>query len=160
MSLEAYTDQKAAGKRVEADAVQVVDEIEPVDDSNAHADARATTAISPSADLPFVGLCVVERGAVIEIKSAMVRATASNSRGRFYIRQEQHEWLLEQRGVYLFAVCKPTPQRETIAMKIVPAAEVEDIRNGWKQPDDRAPYDQLAWSRVFDPAEINGGDPA
>lgn len=152
--------QRVAGERVEADVIQLVDGLESIPDSDAHADAEATKAISPSDQMPFASICVVERDSPVEIKSAMVRATSQNSRGRFYIRQSQQNWLLDNRGVYLFVVADPSPQRRLLARKIVPAAIVDDLRNEWKKPDGRAAYDQLAWSRVFSPAEINRGESA
>jgi hypothetical protein len=155
-----WPDSKAAGKRVEAEVVQVVDGIEPVSDDDARADSRATTAMYPSQDLPFSSICVVESGTPVEIKSAMVRATAANERGRYYLRRDQHEFLLNQRAVYLLAVCKPTPQREILSKRIVPAAVVNEFRHPWKTPDDRPAYDQLAWSVLIDSRRINGGESA
>lgn len=132
-----------------------------VADSEAmHYDAIAETLVVPSQELPFAGICVLETGTVVEIKSVGVVYGASQRRGRFYLRRTQHEALLESAGVYLFAVSAPNPDsREIVAMKVVPATQVDHVidvvTNEWRQAgDDRGEYVQLAWTRVFDPEEI------
>jgi hypothetical protein len=89
----------------------------------------------------------------------MVAISSGNgqSNGRFYLRDQQHGWLLEHGGIYLFAVCEPTPQRDVLAKKIIPASIVDELRNSWCRPEDRAAYDQLAWSRLFDDRELEDG---
>ena len=69
---------------------------------------------------PTVALPVVEQGTLVEIKSAMVRLDSGGT-GRFYLRREQHEQVRADAGVYLFAVCEPTPDRAILALKIVAA---------------------------------------
>jgi len=124
------------------------------DDGAQHYDAIATTLVTPGSELPFVGICLLERGMLVEIKSVVV-SYADGSRGRFYVRPEQHEQLLEDAGVYLFAVCRDTPDREVIALKIVPATTVDAVIGSWIDGGDgRSNYAQLAWSRVFDACEV------
>lgn len=162
MSADRYADSKRAGERVEHSVIDSVDEIEPVADVDAPIDARAKTAIVPSDELPFASICIVESGTPVEIKSAMVVIKRSNGgqqqRGRFYLRRQQHEHLLDVRGIYLFVVTAPQPQRPLLAKKVVPAAVVEDLRNDWKTSENRQAYDQLSWSRLFDVHEVEGGD--
>ncbi|AFK20216.1 hypothetical protein E6P09_14090 [Haloferax mediterranei ATCC 33500] len=62
----------------------------------------------------FVGICLLKPGTVVEIESAMVVYGEAQRRGRFLLRRSQHEHLLEEGGVYLFAVCAPTPARDMI----------------------------------------------
>ncbi|HMB50892.1 MAG TPA: hypothetical protein VKM69_09550 [Natronoarchaeum rubrum] len=50
----------------------------------------------------------------------MVRLDSGGT-GRFYLRREQHEQVRADAGVYLFAVCEPTPDRAILALKIVAA---------------------------------------
>ena len=155
MSSQVRISAKHGGENAEAAVIQTVSELEYLDDlEDIHADARATTVIVPSPELPTVALPVVEIGALVEIKSAMVVYGESQSRGRYYLRQQQHEHLLEKGAIYLFAVCAPTPSRPVIAMKLVPATIVDDLVSSWIDAGDRADYAQLAWSRIFDPSEI------
>ncbi|WP_344820765.1 hypothetical protein, partial [Actinoplanes cyaneus] len=56
---------------------------------------------------------------------------------------------------YLFPVCDPPPTREPVAMKVVPATIVDDAIPSWRSGGPGRPEcAQLAWSRVFDPAEV------
>lgn len=115
-------------------------------------DAIATTAISPSTELPFCGIAVLERGTLVEIKSA-VRQLSTGSKGRFYLRKRQHERLLDAGASYLFAVVDDS--RQLLAVKIVPAVIVDDVVPSWiVSGNGRGPYAQLAWSRVFDDVEV------
>ncbi|WP_018259359.1 hypothetical protein [Halomicrobium katesii] len=158
MSLDAsLAPNKKAGISVEivitADhvpALQLVpDEVEE------HYDAVATTALSPTIEIPFVGLCVLERGTVVEIKSTIV-TYADGRRGRFKIRRSQHEALLEIGGVYLFAVCRDLPDRPPVALKIVPATTVDDVIHSWiDSSGTRSDYAQISWGSVFDAAEVD-----
>ncbi|WP_256392154.1 hypothetical protein [Natronoarchaeum rubrum] len=50
----------------------------------------------------------------------MVRLDSGGT-GWFYLRREQHEQVRADAGVYLFAVCEPTPDRAILALKIVAA---------------------------------------
>lgn len=147
---------KRAGLNVETAGVQRVPELGLVPDEIApHHDAIATATIDPTEDLPMVGICLLERGTVVEIKSAQIRY-ADGQRGRFYIRPKQHAALLGDAGVYLFAVCD-RDDREILAMKIVPATVVDDVLGDdpWIDGGDgRSDYAQLSWSRLFSPSEV------
>lgn len=146
---------KRGGENAESAVLDHVPELEYVPDSEAvHYDARVRELLSPSTDLPFVGMCVLSVGTAVEVKSVMAVYGENQRRGRYYLRREQHRRLLDAAGVYLFAVCKPTPARDVIAAKVVPATAVDELVNSWIDPDDRPDYAQLAWSNVFDHAEV------
>ncbi|WP_049890516.1 hypothetical protein [Halogeometricum borinquense] len=146
---------KRGGNAAESAVHQLVDGLRYVPDSEAeHYDAEVVELLSPSADLPFVGICLLEVGVAVEIKSAMAVYGQAQRRGRFLIRQSQHEHLLDVGGVYLFAVCEPTPARDVISMKVVPASLVDELEFSWVGRDTRAPYAQFAWSRIFVPEEV------
>ncbi|ELZ92976.1 hypothetical protein C440_12684 [Haloferax mucosum ATCC BAA-1512] len=148
---------KRAGATVESALLQRHPELRHVpDDVAEHHDAVAVSLLSPSRDLPFVGLCLLETGTVVEIKSAMVVYGERQRRGRFLIREAQHNHLLEKGGVYLFAVCAPTPDRDIIAAKVIPASLVDEFNFSWVSPKTRSNYAQFAWSRVFSPEEVEG----
>ncbi|WP_435067686.1 hypothetical protein [Haloplanus sp. C73] len=145
---------KRAGERVETHVVSRVTELNLVpDDVAIEYDAVATTAVYPASDLPMVGLCVVNRGTPVEIKS-VVRRMSTGERGRFYLRPEQHKALVDAGGVYLFAVCT-SDDRDVLALKIVPATVLEDLIPSWLDGGDgRSDYSQLAWTNVFDVCEV------
>lgn len=146
---------KRAGENAEAAVLESVDGLAYVPDGESERiDARAETLVEPSRTLPFVGICVLEAGSPVEIKSAIPRL-ASGQRGRFYLRREQHEGLRDAGGSYLFAVCEPRPGREPVAMKVVPATIVDDAVTSWRSGgNDRPSCAQIAWSRIFDPSEV------
>lgn len=157
MSSDTLAAAKRAGENAEHEVFTVVDQLEPTADSE-HYDAVAKTALFPHADLPFVGICVLEAGTVVEIKSTMAVYGSEQRRGRWKLRENQHQALLEAGGVYLFAVCEPRPARPLISMKIVPATTVDHVIDevaSWRdERDGRGRKTQLAWSRVFDVDEV------
>ncbi|SNZ06439.1 hypothetical protein SAMN06269185_1171 [Natronoarchaeum philippinense] len=153
---------KRAGERAEGNVIDAVPELAHLPDTEVeHVDAEVETAISPRPALPTVALPVVEQGTLVEIKSAMVRLD-SGGHGRFYLRREQHKAVLDAEGVYLFAVCEPTPDRAILALKFVPATSIDDVVSSWRRAGpDRPEYTQLRWGRIFDADEIGaaaGGD--
>jgi len=153
---------KRAGENAEHVVFVEVDDLEPVSGEQHH-DAIAKSAVFPSTSLPFVGVCVLETGSIVEIKSTMVVQTSAQRRGRFKLRKNQHEALLKAGGFYLFTVCEPVPDRPSIAMKVVPATTVdallgEDSVAEWRDElDGRGPKAQLTWTNIFDIDEVEGG---
>lgn len=149
---------KAAGESAERSVQDHVPQLGLVpDDVVDHYDAIATATIDPTSDLPIVGICLVERGTRVEIKS-VVKNYTDGARGRFYVRRNQHERLLEAAGVYLFAVCSETSSRDVLALKIVPAVAVDDAIYSWLDGGPgRSDYAQLAWSNIFDDTEVSAG---
>ena len=149
---------KRGGSNAAAAIIQRHPELRHVPDTEAESwDAITTSLLSPSDSLPLVGICLLERGTVVEIKSCMVVYGENQRRGRFLVRESQHEALLDNAGSYLFAVCAPTPDRELLATKVVPATIVDDFVSSWIERDERSRYGQFAWSRVFRPDEIERG---
>ncbi|PCR89428.1 hypothetical protein [Natrinema ejinorense] len=157
---------RQAGDRSETVVLERVPELRYVPDTESqHYDAIAEALVEPSAELPFVGIVVLESGTPVEIKSVAVVYGEGQRRGRFQPRREQHEALLEAGGVYLFAVCAPH-NRELIAAKIVPATQIDHlidvVTDGWRSAgEDRSEeYVQFSWARIFEPDEIqDGGSP-
>jgi len=133
--------------------------LESVSDATAHIDARTKRAIWPST-IPMVGMAVVEAGSEIEIKSCSVVVTAAQDRGRFLFRRVQHTHLVEEGAVYLFSVTPPHESRP-LALKFVPAVEVDAHIPSWHALGGRETYGRLSWSRIFDDVEVHvtsGGD--
>lgn len=161
---------KAVGETVEDLVLEDVDELREadVDESwgNAEADfwhdAVPEVALFASHQVPMVGTCVVEAGQPVEIKSA--RATISDGTGtrfgRFNLTRRQHERLLEEGGVYLFAIYAGAAGQEEIrGLLAMPAFIVEDdLRSTWYDVDGREDYWQLAASRI--PIDGLGGESA
>ena len=146
---------REAGENAESAVLQAVPELEYVPDSEAlHHDARATTLVTPDETVLFAGICLLEAGTVVEIKTVMAVYGENQKRGRYYLRKGQHEALLDAEGVYLFAVCEPNPDRDVIALKVVPATIVDELVHSWISPDERPDYAQLAWTNVFNPSEV------
>lgn len=146
---------KRCGENAESLTIQVIPELKWVPDSEAHHyDARTIEAISTSADLPIVGRFELEEDTPVEIKSASVVYGENQRNGRFHLRKQQHELLIEDDGVYLFVVCEPRVERELIAMKIVDAADASEFVSSWIDSDGRPLFSKFAWTRVFDEAEV------
>lgn len=145
---------KHAGERAASEVLERVPALGHVPDSVApHYDAVVVDDVLDEAlD------AVLRRGRRVEIKSAMV-VYADGQRGRFYFRPAQHQTLVDLNGVYLLAVCEPTPERAVIAMTIVDATRVDDCLPEWfNGGDGRSDYAQLAWSNFFDPEEVTAGE--
>ncbi|WP_255149796.1 hypothetical protein [Halorarius halobius] len=153
------TSSVRAGNNAESAVIQSIPELEYVPgDEPGIPDARVSTVLSPSPRLPFVGVCVLEKGTDVEIKSAAAVVNQTQRRGRFNLRKRQHDSLLERAGSYLFAVCEPRPERPVIAMKIVPATIVNDVVGSWIPIEDdsrsEVAYAQLTWTAIFDVSEV------
>ncbi len=154
---------RQAGDRSETVVLERVPELRYVPDTESpHYDAIAESLLEASAELPFVGIVVIESGTPIEIKSVGVVYGERQRRGRFQLRRGQHEALLEAGGVYLFAVCAPH-DRELIIAKVVPATQVSHlidvVTDGWRSAGEERSeeYVQFTWARVFDPSDIEDG---
>lgn len=156
MSTSRGISPKHGGSRAEDSVLDLVTELRFVPDSEAHHyDAVVDELLSPSIDLPMVGLCLLAVDTIVEIKSAMVIVGENQDYGRFYLRESQHGDLVADSGVYLFAVCEPTPERDVIAMKIVPATAIDDVVSTWIECDGRATYAQIRWTSLFSEQEVS-----
>lgn len=155
MSSQTTLSSRQAGENAESAVLEAVPALEYVPDTEAeYYDARTTTLVTPSETVLFAGICLLEADLPVEIKSVMVVYGENQTRGRYYLRRGQHEKLLADGGVYLFAVCEPTPDRDVIRLKVLPASIVDELVCSWIDPDDRAEYAQLTWSNMFDPSEV------
>jgi hypothetical protein len=94
----------------------------------------------------------------VEIKSAAV-VLASDDPGRFYLREHQHERLLEDDGWYLFVVCSPNDDRRILAYAFERAADVDDdlVDCWWSAGDDRDDYRQIRWTSLFAEDDLEEG---
>lgn len=149
------TSPKHAGEIAAGAVLEEVPALENVPDADAEFyDAVAAVEIQPTDKLRLSSDRPPRDGDHVEIKSAMIRVTETQQRGRFNLRRDQHRRLVEDGAYYLFAVCEPTPSRDVIAMDVRSAAAIESVIPSWREIDGRESYTQLAWTNVLDPEEI------
>lgn len=158
MSSGAVPSPKESGEAVEGIVVQRVPELTYVSDRVAEWHDAEVTALfePPHPEVTFYGINLLAVGVPVEIKAAQ-RWYASGQRGRFYIRKRQHEQLLEAGGAYVFAIYQPRPDHPVCGTAVVPASLVDELLpDGWtaRERSGEEGYRQLAWSRIFDPAEV------
>lgn len=145
--------QKRAGENAEAAVLQALPSLSYVSDADEeHHDAELTATLEAVDVIVPDGTPPV--GAAVEIKSACV-VYADESAGRWYLRKQQHEYLLDAGGWYLLAVCEPDPERAVITMQLSPATVVDDHITSWYDGGDgRADYYQLRWTTVIDDSKV------
>jgi hypothetical protein len=144
-------DNREHGDRIEDHATVLHPQLRLVDDTVVEwFDAVTATSIeTPARDVP--------PGGVVEIKSTVQRL-ASGGRGRFYLRERQHEWLVEADAWYLFVVVDDT-HRHVYADRLVPADVVDDdLGEWWHGGDGRARYQQRAWTTWIDTERVTSHD--
>ncbi|MEY7847904.1 hypothetical protein AB7C87_01700 [Natrarchaeobius sp. A-rgal3] len=162
--ISALESPKASGDALEAHLIQSIEEIEYVGDRTAtwH-DARTTTLLEPTTSLPFYGIVLVEPDVPIEIKGCQIETSngSRSTRGRFYVKRDAHDRLLEAGGMYLLVVYLPRPGLPQVARAIVPASLVDELlTDRWYEVGGKRSENEvakLAWSHVINPA---GVDPA
>jgi hypothetical protein len=145
-------DNREHGDRVEHTAANVYPQLRLVDDDTIEwFDAITATSITtPTGDVP--------PGGVVEIKSAVQRL-ASGGRGRFYLREGQHQRLVDAGGWYLFLVVDDT-HRHVYATQLEPAQAVEDeLGEWWHGGEGRARYQQRAWTTWLDTDTVTAHNP-
>ncbi|MXR20772.1 hypothetical protein [Halobacterium bonnevillei] len=154
----ARASSKAAGEAIEAEVLQAVDALAYVGDSDAEWHDARVNGLLDGTDTRLGSTPLLANGTPVEIKAAQRRLN-SGQRGRYFIRQRQHDRLVAEAAAYLFAVYDPRQQR-VLALLAVPASIVDELLPaGWTAvDDDRAEegYRQLAWSRLFDPETVEG----
>lgn len=149
---------KQRGETAEAAIIEQVPELVPAPGRDDHVDAIVEETIDPRPELPTVCLPLVEQGQEVEIKSCSV-VLSQGSKGRFNIRQGQHDHLVDQGELYLFAVLEPN-RPVPIAMKIVAATTIDAVLDddySWLDLDGRETFTQVRWTRIFSRDEVNGG---
>ena len=139
---------KRAGENGEAAVREEVPQLESVpDEEDVHVDARATTEIG--------GEVFIDEGQLVEIKTCSVVITDRQRYGRYYLRRDQHDHLLEKGAVYAFGVCEPRPDRDLIALSFVAAEDVDKIIPDWRSGGENRPECvQIAWTNVVDETEV------
>jgi len=153
---------KRLGDDLEDALVATHEPLEGVDDEVCEwHDAYATQLWTPSGRLPFVGICLVETDVPVEIKTAQ-RSTSNGNRqthGRWYLKRDAHQQLLEAGGVYLLAVYTATAggdQCRLLAQLVIPAALLDDhLADRWYDSG-RAEGEvaKLAWQHVIAPSHV------
>lgn len=158
-------DSKRQGSDVEELIIQSVRELEFVFDTECTwCDARTTDVLTPSDELPFGSVCVVESNTEVEIKGCQqwVSNGSGRRRGRWYIKRDAHEKLLEENGVYILVVYVPGSDDAIVEIIVVPAAVLgEFLAGSWCETSadwGDASVAKLTWSNLFDPESVERGD--
>jgi hypothetical protein len=157
MSIDDWSpDSRQLGERSEAAVINAVPQLEYVPDSeNQRVDARMTAVFTPGSEIDSAGPVVVEAGTLVEIKSCAAVYGDRQRRGRFHLRRAQHEYLEENGGLYLLAVSAPNSRDVVAATVATPNAVRQELVESWIDTNDRPAYSKVAWSRVFEPSEVN-----
>lgn len=149
MSAE-FAASRKAGERSETAALELLPWLRYVTDATAeHYDAVAREDRGP-----------VDEGDPVEIKSVAV-VLADGAPGRFYLRETQHDQLLEDGGWYLFVVCTPNDDSRVLGYRFVSAEVVDEdlLPVWWDAGDGRASYRQIRWTSLFDESELGDETP-
>lgn len=140
-----YADSRQAGERAESAVLELLPWLRYVTDETAeHYDAVAREECGR-----------VEEGDPVEIKSVAVEL-ADGAPGRFYLRANQHDRLVEEGGWYLFVVCTPNAKRRVLAHRFMSAAEVDgEISAWWDAGEGRQLFRQLRWPSLLDEESLD-----
>jgi len=152
---------KRAGSSVEAVVINREPHLTSVGDSEAEwHDARSTGQLSSSAERPLDGWCVVPSDAPVEIKSVVPQHANGGSEtvpGRWYIKRQAHEQLLQADGVYYLVIYAPVPETPPVATQITPAARLDHLlEDRWYQCRGRD-VARLRWNEVIDENRVHRG---
>ena len=153
---------KASGDAIEAHVIQEVGSLEYVGDRTAtwH-DARTTAVLEPRRSLTFYGIVLVEPETPVEIKACQLETSNGNrwTHGRFYVKRQAHDQLLEAAGMYLLVVYLPRPGLPQVARALVPASLFDELlRDRWYDVGgsrSESEVAKLAWSHVIDPETVD-----
>ena len=159
---------KRLGDGLEAELINAHDVLQDVDDevSEWH-DAYVDGLWTPSGTLPFGGICLVETQTNVEVKAAQEYTSNGSARstpGRWYVKRDAHQRLLETRGVYLLAVYTTDADAghcRLLAQLVVPASLLDEHLAGrWYDSGRReGMVAKLAWPHVIPTTRVdNGGE--
>lgn len=145
-------DAKAIGTEIEQQ-VTAIDELDRVGDDVAEwYDAVTTAVLEPRIGLRFGGICLLERGTPVEIKGTSLKQSngTDDIAGRWYVKRDAHERLVDERGAYWLAVYRGDPSAVLYQM-IVPAATIGDLLVGSWYDSQRPEGDvaKLSWKKLF-----------
>lgn len=156
---------KALGDDLESALIQCHDELEgvPDDDCEWH-DATTTTLWTPTARLPFGGICLVEVNTPVEVKAA--REWTSNgrnavTRGRWFIKRESHQRRLKTHGVYYLTVYdddRDNDECHVLGQLVIPASLLDEHLKGRWYDSNRREGDvaKLAWNHLIPTSHLGG----
>lgn len=100
-----------------------------------------------------------EDGTPVEIKSCKRRTGRREDRGKFFIREENHERLRDADGMYVFVVYDPERWREgpILDVEMKPAAWLDSVDYGWTANGIRRGerVKRPPWSEVFADPEFS-----
>lgn len=143
---DALARAKQLGEQVEDLVTADVDDLDSIEEDDAHVDAIALEAVT------------IPAGVEVEIKACARRISdgSTDRRGRFYLRRAQHEALLDRGAWYLFVVYEGDVEQdgeieEVVAMVAIPARVVDELVSTWTDAGPgRGEATQITWSRLID----------
>lgn len=146
---------KRTGSSVEAVVIEREPALSPVDDTVAEwYDAETVEVLEPRQDRPLGGVCLVESETPVEIKGCIPEQSngEDSTAGRWYIKRESHEQLVDASGFYYLAVYAPLPETPIVSAMILPAATVGDFLAGRWYDNGRREGEvaKLSWPTVLD----------
>lgn len=154
---------KEAGEALEEAVIEKVPGLVAVPDSEADwHDARTTASLTAGA-IPLVGVCSIGPNTPVEVKGCQYRKSRGGGRtrrGRWYIKRRAHERLVENGGVYAFAVYVPRADLEVVGLRFVPARLVDEVIPSWIDVGGGRSENQVAqptWTSLLSPELV---DPA
>lgn len=146
------------GEQIEEYALERLPSLSYVSDLSAEwHDAITDSIMRNRPSLEFQGSAeYVATDTPVEIKAAQ-RRIAGDRRGRFYLRQGQHQRLVAADAAYLFCVYDPDTL-EILAMTAVSAHDVDKkLPDGWVDVGDYRStrgFRQLSWSNFVAPSRV------
>lgn len=156
---------KLLGDGLEDELIARHDELVDVPDETCEwHDAYVDELWTPTGHLPFGGICLVEIDTPVEIKTAKV-ATSNGANpdtdGRWYIKRDAHQRLVETRGVYLLAVYAEDEEDDQcvlLAQIVVPASLLDEhLKDRWYDSGRReGDVAKLAWTHVIPRTHVGG----
>jgi hypothetical protein len=103
-----------------------------------------------------------EDGTPGEVKGC-IRRTGRGDMGKFFIRRENHERLLDADGFYVLAVYDPQnwKQGPVLDVEMKPAAWLDSVDVGWTANGSRRDevVKRPVWSELFQPEDIPSENP-
>lgn len=152
---------KRLGSWIEDTVVGSIDALSPADAPNGHFDATVTAPIGVD-ELAIRGRIQIPVNTLVEIKGAQYRISngARETAGRFYLKRQAHDYLLERDGFYLLCVHDPDADG-LLATQALPANAVDELVTSWSDVHGTRSENQvakIAWTKVFDPDEITHSD--
>lgn len=158
------TDQppKLVGDAHETQTCNDLDALEPVDDQDADwHDAQLVAPLTAADDLRLFGQAAIPAGRPVEIKSCqqwISDGADGRRRGRWYIKRNAHQQLVDHHGVYLFVVYHGDTG-QVLSRIAAPSYKIGTRTREWSDVSGEwgdAEVSKLTWTALLDPELLAG----